>query len=377
MVLKTLFDWLNGPLPEAAAYVIVGIIGIIVLIGFVMIGMMAVIWAERKVIGRFQIRWGPNRAGPWGLLQPIADAVKVLTKEDIVPARADRWVHFIAPIIAFFPSLMIFAVIPFQPDVILSNLNIGILYVVAIGSIAVVGGIMAGWGSNNKYSLITAMRVAAQLVSYEVPLVLAIVGVVLVAGSLSMTDIVAAQSLPFFLTMPLGFIVFFLAGAAEINRSPFDLLEAESEIISGYHVEYSGAKFVVFYMAEYGHAMAYSALVTALFLGGSKFPWGGNVIEPNAAWFIIKMGGVFVLLFWIRSTLPRFRVDQFMGFAWKFLFPMSLINIFLVGAELMWAQTAGWSIFPWPFLFLNWAIAGILILVWPKFFKLGVGRVQV
>ncbi|HEX76995.1 MAG TPA: NADH-quinone oxidoreductase subunit NuoH [Dehalococcoidia bacterium] len=375
MILKRLLDWLAGYWPEWAAYVVVGLVGIMVLIAFFLTMIMVVIWLERKLIGRFQVRWGPNRAGPWGILQPIADAIKVLTKEDIVPDRADKWVHLLAPVVAFVPPLLIFAVIPFQPDAILADLNIGILYVVAVGSIAVVGAFMAGWGSSNKYSLISAMRVAAQMVSYEVPLVLSIIGVILVVGSLSMMDIVNRQSLPFFLMQPLGFLVFFLAAAAEVNRSPFDLLEAESEIIAGYHVEYSGMKFALFYLGEYGHALAASALVTALFLGGGKFPWGA--LPPSFIWFLAKMVLVFCVLFWIRSTLPRLRVDQFTGFAWKFLFPMSLINIFLVGTELWWAKEMGWSLFPWPFLFLNWAIAGMLVLVWPKLFQLGVGRVEV
>ncbi|MFQ5827459.1 MAG: NADH-quinone oxidoreductase subunit H, partial [Dehalococcoidia bacterium] len=250
------------------------LVGVLVLITFVFTFVMVFIVIERRGIGRFQLRPGPNRVGPMGMLQPVADALKVLTKEDIIPARGDKWVHWMAPVIVFVPALLIIAVVPFQEGAILADLNIGILYIVAISSVSVVGVFMAGWGSNNKYSLVAAMRAVAQMVSYEIPLALSILGVVLVAGSLSMTKIVEGQSVPFILLQPLGFLIFFLGSSAELNRTPFDLLEAESEIIAGYHTEYSGMKFALFYLGEYAHALAVSAIVTTLFLGGWKFPWG-------------------------------------------------------------------------------------------------------
>ncbi len=333
---------------------------VVVIIAFFLIMAMVFIWLERRLIGRFQIRLGPNRAGPFGVLQPVADAIKVLIKEDIVPARGDRWVHFLAPIIVFTPILMIFAVIPFGERAILADLNIGILYVVAISSIGTIGVFMAGWGSNNKYSLIGAMRTVAQMVSYEIPLVLSTVGVVLIAGSLSMVSIVEGQSIPFILLQPLGFLIYFLGASAEMNRTPFDLLEAESEIVAGFHTEYSGLKFAMFYLTEYGHALAVSAIVTTLYLSG----WMGPGL-PAFLWFLIKVFFVFFLVVWVRSTLPRFRVDQLMGFAWKYLFPLALVNIFVTAFEVLL-----WPDFPWPVIFANIFIAGALIVLWSRLFPL-------
>ena len=245
---------------------------IVVILVFVLLMAMVFIWFERRGIGRFQVRLGPNRVGPFGILQPVADVIKVLTKEDITPAKGDKWVHWLAPVIAFVPALMIFAVVPFQDGALLADLNIGILYVVAISSVSIVGIFMAGWASNNKFSLLGAMRDVAQAVSYEIPLGLAIVSVVLITGSLSMNSIVEVQSIPFILLQPLGFLIYFVAALAEINRTPFDLLEAESEIVAGYHTEYSGMKFALFYLVEYAEALAISAIITTLFLAGWKGP---------------------------------------------------------------------------------------------------------
>jgi NADH-quinone oxidoreductase subunit H len=337
----------------------------VLILAFVLIMIMVFIYMERKIIGRFQIRYGPNQAGPRGILQPVADAIKVLLKEDIVPAKGDKWVHFLAPIVPFVAALMIFAVVPFQDGAALVDLNIGILYIVAISSLSVVGIFMAGWGSNNKFSLLSAMRTVAQMVSYEVPLLLSIAGVIIITGSLSMSQIVEAQSIPFILLQPLGFLIYFLCAASEINRAPFDLLEAESEIIAGFHTEYSGMKFALFYLGEYGHALAVATITTTLFLGG----WAGPILPPFL-WFLIKVVLVFGLLLWTRATLPRLRVDQLMGFAWKFLLPLALVNLFLTGAEaILWPE------FPWGLIFLNFAIAGVLILGWTKLLQLGGDRV--
>jgi len=315
-----------------------------------------------------QARLGPNRVGPFGLLQPVADAMKVLLKEDIIPAKGDKLVFWLAPVVAFVPALMIFAVIPFQSGALLADLNIGILYIVAVSSITSVGIFMAGWGSNNKYSLIGAMRDVSQLVSYEIPLVLSIVGVVLIAGSLSMTQIVEAQTIPFILLQPLGFLIFFLGALAEINRTPFDLVEADSEIIAGYHIEYSGMKFAMFYLAEYCEVLAISAITATLFLGG----WRGPVLPP-VLWFLIKVVGVFFVIIWIRSTIPRLRIDQVMAFAWKCLLPLALLNLLITGIQvLVWPEAL-----PWAVIFLNVAIMVVLVVLWSKFFKLGGGRVEV
>jgi NADH-quinone oxidoreductase subunit H len=244
-------------LPGWAAYVIPALLGIAVILIFILTMVMVFIYFERRMLGRFQVRLGPNRLGPEGIFQPIATAVKVLLKEDIVPSKADKVVHWLAPVIVFVPILLIFAVIPLHDGAILADLNVGIVYIIAVSSISTVGIYMAGWGSNNKYSMIAALRTVAQMVSYEMPIVLSILGVVLMAGSLSMTKIVDGQDIPYFLLQPLGFIIFFLGTVAEMNRSPFDLLEADSEIVAGYHTEYSGMKFAMFYLGEYGHTLAY------------------------------------------------------------------------------------------------------------------------
>lgn len=341
---------------------------VVIILVFVMAMIMGFIWFERRGLGRFQVRLGPNRAGPFGLLQPVADAIKVLIKEDIIPAKGDKLVHWLAPVVAFVPALMIFAVVPFHDGALLADLNIGILYVVAVSSVGVVGIFMAGWGSNNKYSLIGAMRAVAQMVSYEIPLALSIIGVVLIAGSLSMNSIVEAQNIPFILLQPLGFIIYFLAACAEINRTPFDLLEAESEIVAGFHIEYSGMKFAMFYLVEYCEVLAISAIITTLFLGG----WRGPLLPPFL-WFLIKVFGVFFLIFWVRSTIPRLRIDQVMAFAWKCLLPLALINLVITGIEVIALPSA----LPWPVIFLNLGIMAVLVVLWSKFFRLGGGRVEV
>jgi len=342
----------------------------VVVIGFVLTMVMGVIYIERRGMGRMQSRLGPNRTGPFGLLQPVADAVKVLLKENIVPAAADKLVHWLAPVVAFAPALMIFAVIPFSNGALLADLNIGILYIVAISSVSTVGVFMAGWGSSNKYSLLGAMRNVAAVVSYEIPLVLAIVGVVLIAGSLSMNQIVVAQNIPFILLQPLGFLLFFAAGCAEINRSPFDLMEADSEIVAGFHTEYSGMKFAMFYLVEYAEAVAISAIICTLFLGG----WKGPLLPPWL-WFIIKVMLVFFAMVWTRTTLPRIRIDQLMAFAWKFLFPMAIINLFITALQVL----AGWlTQLMWAMIIVNFAVTAFMVLIWSRFFfRLGWGRIEV
>ncbi len=340
----------------------------VIIIAFVLTVVMAFIWIERRGMGRMQARLGPNRVGPFGILQPVADALKVLLKEDIVPAKGDKIVHWLAPVIAFFPALLIFAVVPFQDGALLADLNVGILFVVAISSISTVGTFMAGWGSSNKFSLLGAMRGVAAVVSYEIPLVLAIAGVVMITGSLSLNQIVLAQNVPFILLQPLGFLLFFIGGCAEINRSPFDLMEADSEIVAGFHTEYSGMKFAMFYLAEYAEALVISAITTTLFLGG----WRGPVLPPWL-WFVAKVIVVFFVMVWIRTTLPRVRIDQLMALAWKFLLPLALINLIITAIEVLtWPAALPWEIIP-----VNIAIMAALVLLWSKFFKLGWGRVAV
>ena len=346
------------------------------------------IWLERRFIAWMQLRPGPNRCGPFGLVQGVADVVKLLFKEAITPAKKDKIIYFAAPVIVVFAALMVFAVIPvgkgpvealdrFNAETLgsLTDLNIGILYLVAIGSLSTIGILMAGWGSDNKWSLLGAMRSVAQMVSYEVPMVLSLIGVVLIVGSLQIGKIVEAQTIPFILIQPAGFLIYFVGAMAELNRSPMDQTEAESELTTGYLTEYSSMRFGTFFLGEYIATLAVAAIVATVFLAGWKGPG-----LPVWLWFLIKIFAVFTLILWMRATLLRIRIDQIMALSWKFLVPMALINIFVTAGEvLIWENwMSGWESFPWPFLFLNWAVAAIVVLFWAKvFFKLGGGRVEV
>ncbi len=377
-VRTTFVEWLQSvDLPSSLIIFIDSLVGITLILLLVFPIVMLFIWMERRFIARFQLRPGPNRCGPLGLLQPVADAVKILVKELIMPAKGDKLVHWVAPVLMFFAAFMVFAVFPIGKGRmgVFSDLNIGILYVVAISSLAVIGIFMAGWGSNNKYSMIGAMRGVAQLISYEVPMVLSIVGVVLIVGSLQMSELVGKQTVPFILLQPLGFIIYFIGAITELNRSPMDMIEADSEIVAGYFTEYSGMKFAMFYLAEYINTLAIAIIATTLFLSGWKGPF-----LPVWLWFMVKVIAVFMFILWTRATLIRLRIDQVMAFSWKFLLPLALINVFITAAEvLIWQEwMSGWESFPWPFIFVNFAIAGVLIFLWSKLFlKLGGGRIEI
>ena len=339
-----------------------------IIITFVLLMVMGFIYLERRILGRMQARLGPNRVGPFGLLQPVADAVKVLLKEDIIPDKADKLVYWLAPVVAFFPVLLVFAVIPFQNGALLADLNIGFVFVMAVTSLSTLGVFMAGWSSSNKYSLLGAMRNVAALVSYEIPLLLSAVGVIIITGSLSLQQIVLAQDIPFILLQPMGFLLFFMGGCAEINRSPFDLLEADSELVAGHHTEYSGMKFAMFYLVEYAEALALSAVITTIFLSG----WKGPLLPPWL-WFTIKVMAVFVAMIWTRATFPRVRIDQLMALAWKFMFPLALINLVITGVEVLISPAA----YSWTMVLINLVILAVLVLLWSKLFKLGWGKVEV
>lgn len=314
-----------------------------IVISFVLITDMVLIWLERKLSARMQARLGPMRvAFPenfHGYLQPVADAVKLMIKEDIIPARADRWVFTLAPLLIVIPAFMVYVTIPFSKGWIVEDLNIGLLYMVSVTSLGVLAIIMGGWASNNKYSILGAMRSAAQMVSYEVPLVLSIVTMVLLYGTLQMGRIVEQQTLPGLLWyFPVGlvaFLSFICAGTAELNRVPFDIPEGESELVSGYHTEYSGMKFAFFFLAEYANTFAISAIAATLFLGGWQGPVPDFIPEGflqsliHFFYFLAKTYFVIFLLMWFRWTFPRFRVDQFMHFGWKFMIPVTLANLFL------------------------------------------------
>jgi NADH-quinone oxidoreductase subunit H len=297
---------------------------------------------ERKLVAGMQVRYGPNRAGPWGLMQPLADGIKVVFKEDMMPRGADRVVFSLAPVTSVVMALIAFAVIPVGPTLnilgtpiplAVGDVNAGILFVLGATSLGIYGIVLAGWSSNNKYSLLGGVRSAAQMVSYELSLGLSLVGVLLIAGSLRLTDIVNAQSpLWFIFLQPLGFIVYFISTVAETNRAPFDLPEAEHELVAGYHTEYSGMKFALFQMAEYINMITASAVATTLFLGGWRGP--GDFID-GPWWFFLKVFLLMCGFIWLRATLPRMRYDRLMRFGWRVLLPLALLNVVLTAGGII------------------------------------------
>jgi NADH-quinone oxidoreductase subunit H len=312
---------------------------ILVVMVVVLLGVAYLIYAERKVLAAMQLRMGPNVVGPFGLLQPFADAIKLMGKETIIPSGANRIIFMLSPMLTFFLSLVAWAVIPFQDKLVLANVNVGILYLFAISSLAVYGIIMAGWSSNSKYAFLGGLRSAAQMVSYEVSIGLVIITVLLLAGSLNLSTIVRAQThmwncIPLF---PM-FVVFFISGLAETNRAPFDLPEGESELVGGFNVEYSSMSFALFFLGEYANMILMSAMTTILFLGGWLAPF--NVAPftfiPGAIWFALKIALCLFLFLWVRATLPRYRYDQLMRLGWKVFLPFSLLYVAGVAGYLVY-----------------------------------------
>jgi len=323
---------------EMMGFLLATLFKICLVVGLLLLAVAYLTWLERKVIGDIQVRFGPSRVGPFGLLQPIADGIKLMFKEDVVPANADRVIFILAPALSFVPALIVFAVIPFGPSFVITDVNVGLLYVFAVASLGVYGSVLAGWASNSKYSLLGGLRSSAQMVSYELALGLSVLGVVMMTGSLSLVDIVEAQKgtwlgiLPRWNIFPqfLGFVIFLISSNAELNRAPFDLPEAETELVAGFHTEYSSMKFALFFMAEYANMIAVAALATTLFLGG----WRGPLLPP-VIWFLLKVFAFIFLFIWIRATLPRFRYDQLMGFGWKVLLPLALANVMFTAALIL------------------------------------------
>jgi len=328
----------------AIDYILIPLIKIAILMAIVP-GYVAVITlAERKVIAWMQVRLGPMRVGPWGVLQMVADPLKLLLKEDIIPDRADRWLFILAPVICLIPALIVFAVIPIGPSIhifgkeinlYITDLNIGVLYVMSISSVGVLGIILGGWASNSKYPLLGALRSAAQMVSYEVALGFSIIGVLMIAGSLSLVSIVEAQKNAgwYVFLQPLGFILFCICGVAETNRAPFDLPEAESELVAGFHTEYSGFRFSLFFLAEYANMLTVAAMAVTLFLGGwlRPFPTVAALsfldVVPGVIWFILKVIIFLYFYLWFRASWPRYRYDQLMKLGWQYLLPLSMANV--------------------------------------------------
>jgi NADH-quinone oxidoreductase subunit H len=349
-------QWLLSFLSNAPDWVVQvasSLINIVVLLHVFLALFALMSLLERKILGRIQNRYGPNRVGPFGLFQPVADGIKMLIKEDIVPFRADKLVHFLAPIMVAAPAILALGVIPYGRNMTPFAIDGGILFFFAVGSMTELAVFMAGWGSNNKFSMLGAMRAIAQMVSYELPLIITVLPVVMIVGSLSADAIVAAQEgykfgvFPrWFVFTPWGaaaFILFFISGLVESNRTPFDVPEGESEIVAGHMTEYSGFKYAIFFLAEYFGMFAISGLAVTLFLGGWHSPIGVLQFVPSYAWFFLKLGALLFVFIWIRGTLPRTRVDQVMNFAWKFMLPMAFTCVI---AAAVWHYNAhglaGW-----------------------------------
>jgi NADH-quinone oxidoreductase subunit H len=353
--------WLVGLSPVKVQPIVAAILSVVAII-VVFASLFAVTTIlERKGLGRFQNRYGPNRVGPYGLLQPLADGLKSLTKEDIVPYAADKAVHLLAPLLLVVAAFLGYAVLPIGRNMVAVNLDAGVLYFFAAGSIVELAIFMAGWSSRNKYSLLGAMRAIAQMISYEIPLILSAIVVIMTVGSLSTVAIVERQASysgiwpHWFVFTPwgfAGFVLFMIAATAESNRSPFDLPEGESEIIAGYYIEYSGFKFALFFLGEYIGMFAISGLAITLFLGGWSAPFSFLNWIPSYLWFFAKLFALIAMFIWVRSTLPRLRMDQLMNFAWKFMLPMALLNLVAAGV---------WRFMPsGP---VRWLICAVLLVV--------------
>ena len=324
----------NGPMEQIGNMIgwetvkmVVGLIGVL---AFVVFNALILTWAERKVAGHMQRRIGPKEVGPYGLIQPIADALKLLGKEILTPRDVDKPLYYLAPMIIFVPVLVSFIVIPFGASLLVMDINVGILVILAFSSLSVFSILMAGWGSNNKYALIGAIRSIAQNIAYEIPLLLALLPIIMMTNSFSLKTIVEAQNgLWFVVYQPLAFLIYFIAGVAETNRTPFDLPEAESELVAGYHTEYSGMRFALFFLAEYTNIFIVSAVAVTFFLGGYQGPF-----LPGIVWFLLKSYLLVFVIMWLRWTFPRVRFDQLLNISWKALIPLAFINLLVTGGLL-------------------------------------------
>ena len=332
------------------------VVGLLVMFVFLSVVVLSLTWLERKVLGRLQRRLGPTRTGPMGLMQPVADAIKLVLKEDIIPSESEKAIFWVAPVIVVVSAFMIWVTIPGSPDAVIQNLeSLGLFYIIAFAVVGILGLVLAGWGSANKYGTLGGLRAAAQLISYEIPVIMVVIAVAMLAQSMNMKEIVAQQAAyPYVLIQPLGLVIFFIAGLAEVGRTPFDIYFAESEIVGGPFVEYSGAHWSVFFLAEYVNTFAIAALTVLLFLGG----WSGPFLEGNwdIVWFFVKVYAVILVIFWIRGTFPRLRIDQLMTFAWKVMVPLSFYTIVI---------TAIYMFYGWPAWSLTlMSVAGLVVVAW-------------
>ena len=347
----------NSFLIKEIIFVFSGLIIAFIIINAVLVGVLLLIWGERRLLGRFQQRSGPNRWGPRGILVSTADAVKVMFKEDIVPEEADKYIFNLAPLLLLIPVFIIFSVIPFAIGLYAVNINVSLLFILAVTSISGLSIICAAWASANRIAIFSALRSVAMLISYEIPVGLSLVGILLITESMSVLDIVSYQTIPFIIIQPVAAFVFFLGSLAEINRTPFDLTEAESELAAGYQNDYSGMKWGLFYLGEFAAAIATASVFTTLFLGGPNGPF-----LPSIIWFTFKVVAVLFMIIWIRATWPRFRIDQVLNLAWKGLFELTLINIVVTSIvviiwpegtdnRLIYITIANW-VFVVPFIFI-------------------------
>ena len=328
------------------------LVGLLIMFSVLSLVVLSLTWLERKVLGRLQRRLGPTRTGPMGLMQPIADAVKLILKEDIVPSSSEKAIFWLSPVIVVVSAFMIWVTIPGTHDAVLQNMDLGLFYITAFAVVGILGLVLAGWGSANKYGTLGGLRAAAQLISYEIPIIMVVISVAMLAQSLNLREIVAGQQpYPYVLLQPLGLVIFFIAGLAEVGRTPFDIYFAESEIVGGPFVEYSGAHWSVFFLAEYINTFAIAALTVLLFLGG----WSGPLLSGNweIIWFLLKVYAVILVIFWVRGTFPRLRIDQLMAFAWKVMVPLSFLTVVI---------TAIYQFYGWPGWTLTlMSLAGLVV----------------
>ena len=342
---RLITEWIADWGPAWLSSIVTGLLGSLGILMVVGPALLILIWVERKVIARFQQRYGPNRVGPRGLLQPVADAIKLILKEELAPRAADKLIFFLPPVLIFVPGILIWGVLPFGPRMSVADLNVGVLFLLAVSGTGVLVIFMAGWSSNNKYALFGAMRAVAMSISYEVPMVLALLTLVVFSGTMSINGIVLWQQqedVIFILLFPLSAVAFFFSASAELNRTPADISEAESEIVAGYHTEYSGMRFGLFYAIELGNTLVVSAFIATFFLGG-WWLWGLDAWVPSWMILLAKTGAVYFLLIWTRGTLPRLRIDQLMSFCWKALVPATLIFVAVAMIERTLLVTQGWD----------------------------------
>ena len=364
---KVVGDWLTGVftgwgMPSNAANILTAFIGILVLISIVMVLDIFLVWTERKIVARFQDRLGPNRLGPFGLIQPFADIIKLIIKENIYPVGVDKVVYNLAPVLMMMSVLLLWAVLPLAPILFGVDLNVGVLYLIAVGSLGTLSIIMAGWSSNNKYALLGAFRQVAVMISYEIPMVVAIMIPTILSGSMGINEIVKAQSTWYIVLAPLAFLLFLISATAELGRAPFDLTEAESELIAGHHIEYSGMKFGLFYAAELLHTFTFGGLIAAFFFGGWRGPWVDQVPALGLVWFVIKAFIGYWLFGWIKYTLLRIRIDKMLDLNWKFLVPASFVYLMFVALMNALLQPLHASWMYWAGMLLSNVVFGWVLL---------------